>query len=895
MKRKNCQAILACMASLCLVFSLKTNAQVKKELSVADYALWKSAPKIIGAETSADGNWYVYKTGSDSCVNICLKQIKGKLTYNFKAVIDPNSPANIDETRTNFSEDSKYYAFMSNDTLKLIALNSCRVQTIKGISDFQFAGDGQYLFGQGDLNKDKKIWLRDLKNQRTISIDHVEKVEISPSRNALLAIVNKDGINTLKVVLFKPGFPISQVAATKENHFDNPTWNKLGNTLGFYETKRKKNTDTVYKIHTCSISTAMRLKSFDPVDNPSLPKNYVFSAKEQLHLSADGKQLFFYLLNANASKVKAKNNGVEVWLPTDLALPAGSEIKWYDSKLWYQWTPENDHLLPLTNEVQTSAALTGNEKKVLIYSTRDYLPQYKYTNAFVDVYIKDLATGRTKLLLKKVWTQPNQVSISPGGKFVAYFKAKHWWVYDIDKDSHRCLTEGFKTILENIDVERVATVPPYGSPGWLQNDSQLIIYDQNDIWLLSPDGKTKSRITIGAETNKTYRLYKSSFAINPSLGPGAPWFGSRAYNETDGLLVSSTDNETLDNGLHMWTSKSGLTSFMNKPMAIQTYGKVSSQKPFLFTESNFSVPPRLMLFTPGGKTKLLYETDPHQKNFKWGKSEVVHFTIPNGKRLKGALFYPADYVAGKRYPMVVEIYEKMSQDLHDYQPPSLYMGEYGSTLNTANYTSEGYFVLLPDISYEHNDPGISATKCVVAAVEKVIEMGLADRGKIGLTGGSFGGFESAFIATQTDLFKTAVPMCGITDLPAWSLLISQFGPNFTRVEEDQFRMTKTFMGEDYFRNSPMHYIHQMKTPILLISGDKDPNVDVSQSKSFHNALWRLGKQSTMLIYQGEGHAIMQPENQLDASHRIKNWFDHYLKGEKPADWMAKGIDMSTSK
>lgn len=890
MKRKNYQAIFACMAVLCLVFNIKTNAQEKKTLTEADYKLWESAPKIIDAETSADGNWYVYKTGNDSCANICLKQIKGKSAYHFKAITAPNGPSRYAfGPRTNFSTDSKFYAFISNDTLKIVALNSGSVQTIKGVSTFEFSGDGQYLFGQGDLSKDKKIWLRDLKNQHTISLDQVEQVTMNPSHSALLAIVNKDGLHTLKVIMLKSGFPISEVAVTKENNFDNPTWNEPGNTFAFYETKGTKKTDTVCKIHTCSMAATMKLKSFDPAGYTDLPKNYVLSAKERLHFSPDGRQLFFYLIRTDIRKAKNKN-GVEVWLPTDLSLPPGSENHWYDHKLWYQWRPENGHLMPVSDETQTSAALTGNEKKVLIYSTREYLPKYKYVNDFADIYIKDLATGTTKLLLKKVWVQPNQLSISPGGKYIAYFKAKQWWVYDIDRDNHRCLTEGFKTVLENIDLDRIATVPPYGSPGWLQDDSQLIIYDQNDIWLLSPDGKKKSRITNGAETNKTYRLYKSSFVINASLGPGEPWFGSRAYNETDGLLISSTDNENLDNGLHMWTSKAGLTSFMNKPMAIKPYGKVSIQKPFLYTESNFNVPPRLMLFSPGGKTEILYETDPHQKDFKWGKSEVVHFTAPNGKQLKGALFYPAGYVAGKRYPMVVEIYEKQSQELHNYQPPSLNLGESGPYLNTAIYTSEGYFVFLPDISYEPNDPGISATACVTAGVEKVIALGLADRNNIGLTGHSFGGYETAFIATQTNLFKTVVASAGITDISSWAVIISQFGPNFTRIEEDQFRMTKTFLGEDYKRNSPMTYAHQMNTPILFWSGDKDTNVDVSQTIGFHTALWRLGKPSTMVIYKGENHCLAKPENLIDATRRIKNWFDHYLKGEVKADWMLKKIE-----
>lgn len=888
MKRKNYRAIFACMTVLCLVFSIKTNAQEKKTLTEADYKLWESAPKIINAETSEDGNWYVYKTGNDSCANICLKQINGKLTYNFKAMAASGGTARYSfEPLTNFSKDSKYYAFISNDTLKVIALNSGSVQTFKGILDFRFAGAGQYLFAEGNLGKEKKIWLKDLKSQHTISLDQVEKVALNPSRNALLAMVNKDGINTLKVILFKPGFPISQIAASKENNFDNLTWNKSGSAFAFYETKGTKKTDTVYKIHTCSVGAAMKVKSFDPAGNPGLPKNYVLSAKERLYLSDDSKQLFFYLIRTDARQAKNNKNGVEVWLPTDLALPAGSENHWFDHKLWYQWKPENGHLLPITNESQTSAALTGKEKKVLVYSTREYLPKYKYVNDFADIYIKDLATGKTKLLLKKVWVQPNQVSISPGGKYIAYFNEKQWWVYDIDRDSHLCLTNGFKTILENVDLDRIATVPPYGSPGWLQNDSHLIIYDQNDIWLLSTDGKKKSRITNGAETNKTFRLHKPALSIAPTIGPGEPWFGARDYNDTDGLLITSTDHENLDNGFYMWTSRTGLKSFMNKPMTIKPYGKVSIQKPFLYTESNFNVPPRLMLFTPGGKSEMVYETDPHQKDFKWGKAEVVHFTAPNGKQLKGALFYPAGYVAGKRYPMVVEIYEKQSQELHNYQPPSLNLGESGPYLNTAIYTSEGYFVFLPDIAYEPNDPGISATACVTAGVEKVIAMGLADRNNIGLTGHSFGGYETAFIATQTNLFKTVVASAGITDISSWAVLISQFGPNFTRVEEDQFRMTRTFLGEDYKRNSPMTYVHQMNTPILFWSGDKDTNVDVSQTKSFHTALWRLGKPSTMLIYKGENHCLMKPENLIDATYRIKNWFDHYLKGEPAADWMVK--------
>jgi|GEM_PF-175425 len=892
MTKKMNWPLMVIMILLCAIFQIDTHAQNKKQLKEEDYSLWKSSPKIMDAETSEDGNWYAYQTGNDSVVTICINKLNSRLAYRFIAKSNSNVDRSFSfEEKSNFSQDSKHYAFVSNDTLHLIELNSGKILTFNGLKNFRFVGEGKYLFAESDISNDKKLWLRDLKNQKITIIDHVEQFAIDPIGKNIAVIVAKSNIREVKAILMTPGFPILLIASSTENTFSKLTWNKTGTVLAFYETKGISNNDSINAIHTYTHFGDKQVVTSLTAINKDLPKAYML-ANDRLYVSSDGKKLFFYLKKMETIKPKthlSKKSGVEVWLPTDPILSLNARIRKDDKQLWYQLNLDDKKLMAVTDTVYTQATLIGDGKNALIYHRNGYLPRYKYVNSFMDVFIKDLTTGASKLFLEKVWDGYDQISISPEGKFIAYYKSKNWWVYDIYQGKHICLTENAKMTIENSDLTKPGIIPPYGSPGWLNND--LLIYDKNDIWLFSADGKRKLKITNGFETNQTFRISNPTNARETNVGPGPSWFLPHLYDGNDGVLIKAVNNKNLDNGLFVWTYNSGLVELIRKPMEFSYFGKVRHKKAFLYSESAFDVSPRLILFNPSGTKELVYETNPQQREFAWGKSELVYFNTSDGKQLKGALFYPSNYVKGNRYPMIVAIYEDKSDHLHKYQMPSLSQADALDVINVTNYTSEGYAVFLPDITYELNDPGISATRCVMAGVEKVIEMGVADRKNIGLIGHSFGGYETAFIATQTDLFKTAIASAGITDISAWSLLISFVGVNFTRVESDQMRMTGTFMGTDYLRNSPMHYVHQMKTPILLWSGDKDTNVEVSQTKSFHNALWRLGKQSTMVIYNGEGHVLLNPDNQLDVTRRIKNWFDHYLKGEKPADWMIKGSEI----
>ena len=161
---------------------------------------------------------------------------------------------------------------------------------------------------------------------------------------------------------------------------------------------------------------------------------------------------------------------------------------------------------------------------------------------------------------------------------------------------------------------------------------------------------------------------------------------------------------------------------------VSNYKNAKKGSAFICVKQRFDLPPTLV-FIETWFEKVIVQSNSHQKNYHWGKSEMIHYTDSKGTPLNGILYYPANYVVDKKYPMVVFIYESFSKYRHEYIHPSLHNG---IGFNIANLTTDGYAVLLPDISFEKGNSGMSAVDCVTAATKKVIAMGVADAKRIGL-------------------------------------------------------------------------------------------------------------------------------------------------------------------
>jgi dipeptidyl aminopeptidase/acylaminoacyl peptidase len=281
------------------------------------------------------------------------------------------------------------------------------------------------------------------------------------------------------------------------------------------------------------------------------------------------------------------------------------------------------------------------------------------------------------------------------------------------------------------------------------------------------------------------------------------------------------------------------------------------------------------------------DTNPFLKEYGWSRAELVNYTNANGVDLQGALYYPANYEAGKQYPMIVYIYEERAQGLHSFTVPSE-----RRPYNNATFTADGFFVFEPDIIYRPQNPGVSAVECVVPAVKKVLESGMIDEKRIGLIGHSWGAYQTSFIVTQTDLFAAGIAGAPLTNMMSMSMSIywNSGQTDAWIFHESQGRMNRPFWQdvETYIKNSPIFSIDQMKTPLLIAFGDEDGAVDFNQGVELYNAARLAGKQFVMLVYPGENHGLVKKENQVDYHYRIREWFGHYLRGDEPAKWITDG-------
>ncbi|HEY1186850.1 MAG TPA: prolyl oligopeptidase family serine peptidase, partial [Gemmata sp.] len=190
-------------------------------------------------------------------------------------------------------------------------------------------------------------------------------------------------------------------------------------------------------------------------------------------------------------------------------------------------------------------------------------------------------------------------------------------------------------------------------------------------------------------------------------------------------------------------------------------------------------------------------------------------------------------------------------------------------------------------------PGVSAVECILPALDAAVATGVVDNDKVALHGHSWGGYQTAFLVTQTNRFKCAIAGAALTDLVSmYSSVYWNAGmANQPIFESSQGRFTGGYwdLQEAYIRNSPVHHAKNVKTPLLLLHNDKDGAVDFTQGVEYYNTLRRLQKPVVMLQYKGENHGLVKPENRKDYALRMREFFDHHLKGAPAPDWWAEGI------
>jgi dipeptidyl aminopeptidase/acylaminoacyl peptidase len=326
-----------------------------------------------------------------------------------------------------------------------------------------------------------------------------------------------------------------------------------------------------------------------------------------------------------------------------------------------------------------------------------------------------------------------------------------------------------------------------------------------------------------------------------------------------------------------------------RTLGLSPDSKAANAERYLFSAQTFQEYPDLYVSGNdfAGRTRVT-DANPQQDEFLWGNRILFDYTNDDGVPLQGTLAIPDDYEPGQRLPMLVRFYEKYSQDLHLYPTPT-----FRHSPNFAGYVSNGYLVMQPDVHFRIGSSHSDMLESVEAAVRKVVEMGYADPEAVALSGHSYSGGGSAYIATRSDMFSAiahgAAPINLVSEFNQLFVGSGQNNHSYDIYGQGRYATNPYDDFQRYWDESPISGVQNMNTPVLYLHGESDPTVNWEQGLEWYNALRFLGKEIIWLSYPDEGHGLRKLQNRVDFQYRLRQFFGHHLKGEPAPSWMTDGV------
>lgn len=496
-----------------------------------------------------------------------------------------------------------------------------------------------------------------------------------------------------------------------------------------------------------------------------------------------------------------------------------------------------------------------------------------------DVRVVNTVTGDVRQVATRI---RGNGQLSADARFVVWWEKGAWRAHEVATNRTRDLTGGIAGVKFDRETHDTPGEPqPWGVGGWTKGDARVLVYDRYDIWEIDPLGVAAPRnLTDGAgrRDGLTFRLVD----LDPE---------ERYYDPAQPLLLRAFDNGSKQAGFYRDRvgAAGGPERIVMAPKSWPVLQKAHGAEQYLVTRADHREYPDLWTGPALDRLARISDAMPEQAQYSWGNVELVKWLDADGHPLEGLLYTPEGYDAAKPYPMLVYFYEQLSDGLHNYTRPA---GR--NIINPVVYNSLGYVVFMPNIHYTPGYPGPSAVKSIVPGVQALIARGVADPKRIGIGGQSWGGYQTAYIITQTTLFAAAVPNATVVNMTSayggirWESGVERAIVNY---ERGQSRIGGSIweFPERYMENSPLFFLDRVTTPVLFMANDNDGAVPWYQGIEFFVAMRRLGKEAYMLNYNGDAHNPRKYANQKDIDRRMQEFFGAKLLGQPAPEWMKRGI------
>jgi dipeptidyl aminopeptidase/acylaminoacyl peptidase len=646
-------------------------------------------------------------------------------------------------------------------------------------------------------------------------------------------------------------------------------------------------------------------KSFviDADSTPNFPKAWVISDRAPMTWSEDNRRVFFGIMPQtelpDTSRRKSTDSiaDVDVWRTADRRIQS-QQMNEADADRNFTYRQafnlDTHRFVPISDTTMRTVQVSPDGRWAVGRDDRAYISDWK--PAMADIYRIDTSTGEKTLMLKGQLVGQHIYGIAPDSRNFLFWKDGRFNVYDLEAKATRVLGKDAPSFVD-VDFDNPGTPPSFGVQGYTADGKGVIVAGDFDLWMLPLDGTSPARnltAGAGAKGEVRYRLVRTE---------PLPEIASRRIKT--GQVYDLSKPVTLS-AFGKFTKKSGYSELAGGKLREIVYDEAAFSTPqrardaeqYLFTRQTFVEFPDLRVSGPDFKAaRKISDANPQQNEYMWGHRILVDFQNKEGRRLQAMLTLPDDYKQGEKRPMMVNFYEKNSQNLFRYNAPS-YLSGMGSSPMEA--VSRGYITLVPDVFFHTGQSHSDMLEAVEAATKKVIELGYADPAHIGVNGHSYGGEGAAFIGTMSKMFAAVADGAGVTDLYSdfnqswgWTYQVTggsgQNGNGYYMYGQGRWGFSPWDKPEVYHNESALTHVPNVTAPILIMHGTADPTVSFTEGMNFYNALRFNGKEAYMLAYPGEGHGLSGLANRRDLTIRFFQFFDHFLKGAPAPKWMTEEV------
>lgn len=617
-----------------------------------------------------------------------------------------------------------------------------------------------------------------------------------------------------------------------------------------------------------------------------LPEGMCVHANGNVKFSRDGAYLTFGVYDIPDHIVKdtlleSEKYKLDIWSwKDDEIMPRQLNNLFFDKRFTYTYSyylPSNKiQRLTHNRSERVSSLMYGNSDFVLVEDRSKYERENTYRFPWrSDYYLLNKKTGEKKLLKE---AHEYELSVAPNAQAFCWYNGeeKQWYFQSLSNPTEICVTKSIVDV-NWADDNNGSPYTPYsqGMGGWTV-DGAMVLYSEYDIWKIYP--MRWEQLTTGKMDKKVYRL--------GYYYPDQPWVD---FSQAQYFRAYDRKDKSIE--YYRWIDGM-LDKIYDENKTLYNFQKAENSNNTLIQPASITdFPDVYLLKNDFTKKERLSSANPQQKNYNWATVEQVSWTSYAGDSLEGLLYKPENFDPDKKYPMIVYFYEK-SDDLkhiHWYPKPT------ASIVYPTEYASNGYVVFIPNIHYTPGNPGQNAYDCIVSGTRYLTQKyNWLDSTKMGLQGQSWGGYQTAFLITQTNMYSAAMAGAPVSNMTSAYGGI-RWGSGMSR--QFQYERTQSRLGltlwdstglETYIKNSPVFFADKVNTPLLIMHNDDDGAVPWYQGIEYYMALRRLDKEVYMLNYNGDEHNLMKRPNRVDLSIRMMQFFDYHLKGAPIPEWMDKG-------